>query len=102
MKIGVSIISQVVLIYQGVKLEYYWNTINNSNGICNCTINCFGKNSGNGNGNCKKVTIAIFESGSILITGGITFDQVNDAYKYICKIIDENKSIIKKQTHMLC
>jgi TATA-box binding protein (TBP) (component of TFIID and TFIIIB) len=89
-------------IYQGVKLEYYWNTINNSNGICNCTINCFGKNSGNGNGNCKKVTIAIFESGSILITGGITFDQVNDAYKYICKIIDENKSIIKKQTHMLC
>lgn len=89
-------------IYQGVKLEYYWNTINNSNGICNCTINCFGKNSGNGNGNCKKVTIAIFESGSILITGGITFDQVNDAYKYICKIIDENKSIIKKQTHILC
>jgi TATA-box binding protein (TBP) (component of TFIID and TFIIIB) len=89
-------------IYQGVKLEYYWNTINNSNGICNCTINCFGKNSGNGNGNCKKVTIAIFESGSILITGGITFDQVNDAYRYICKIIDENKSIIKKQTHVLC
>jgi TATA-box binding protein (TBP) (component of TFIID and TFIIIB) len=86
-------------IYQGVKLEYYWNSTNNSNGICNCTMNCFGKNSGNGNGNCKKVTIAIFESGSILITGGITFEQVNDAYNYICKVIDENKSIIKKQVH---
>lgn len=85
-------------IYQGVKLEYFWNVHDiHKNGICNCTTNCFGKNSGNGDGNCKKVTIAIFESGSILITGGITFEQVNDAYKYICTIIKENSSTIKKK-----
>jgi len=85
-------------IYQGVKLEYFWNSANtNKNGLCTCTGNCFGKNSGHGEGNCKKVTVAIFESGSILITGGITFDQVNDAYMYICKIIKENKNAIKKQ-----
>ena len=85
-------------VYQGVKLEYYWNTNNiEKNGICQCKSNCFGKQSGIGDGNCKKVTIAIFESGSILITGGITFEQVTDAYNYICKIISDNKSTIKKQ-----
>lgn len=85
-------------IYQGVKLEYYWNKSNTScDGICKCSINCFGKNTGNGNGNCKKVTIAIFESGSILITGGITFEQVEEAYKFICNVINDNKKLIKKQ-----
>lgn len=84
--------------YQGVKLEYFWNADNNlKNGICTCSKNCFGKNSGYGDGNCKKVTIAIFESGSILITGGITFHQVDDAYAHICNIIKENKNLIKKQ-----
>ncbi len=84
-------------IYQGVKLEYFWNTdYKDNNGICKCTKNCFGKNCGTGDGNCKKVTIAIFESGSILITGGITFQQVEDAYKYICNIINDNKKTIKK------
>jgi TATA-box binding protein (TBP) (component of TFIID and TFIIIB) len=86
-------------IYQGVKLEYFWNTIHpNKNGICTCTNNCFGKSTGSGNGNCKKVTVAIFESGSILITGGITFEQVDDAYEYICGVIKENKITIKKQS----
>jgi len=85
-------------IYQGVKLEYFWNSSHgNKDGICSCSNNCFGKNSGHGDGNCKKVTIAIFESGSILITGGITFDQVSDAYAYICKVITENKQLLKKQ-----
>lgn len=85
-------------VYQGVKLEYFWNTHNNTkNGICNCSENCFGKQKGEGNGNCKKVTVAIFESGSVLITGGITFEQVNDAYEYICNIIRENKVTVKKQ-----
>lgn len=86
-------------VYQGVKLEYYWNENNKEhNGICRCSVNCFGKNSGTGNGNCKKVTVAIFESGSILITGGITFQQIDDAYSYICNIINENKNTIKKNS----
>lgn len=89
-------------IYQGVKLEFFWNSINKINdGKCNCDLHCFGKSSGIGLGNCKKVTIAIFESGSILITGGISFDQVNDAYKYICNIIVENENIIRRPT-LIC
>jgi hypothetical protein len=81
-----------------VKLEYFWNSAHaTKNGLCTCTGNCFGKNPGHGEGNCKKVTVAIFESGSILITGGITFEQVNDAYFYICNIIKDNKNAVKKK-----
>jgi len=84
-------------VYQGVKLEYFWNTDNDKkDGICKCSGNCFGKSGGTGDGNCKKVTVAIFESGSILITGGVSFNQIDDVYEYICKIIEDNKKIIKK------
>ena len=80
-------------IYQGVKLEYYYNPYNNS-GICQCKVHNFNKK--NNISECKKVTIAIFESGSILITGGINFDQVNKAYEHITNIIKDNIKIIKK------
>jgi hypothetical protein len=83
--------------YHGVKLEFFWN-LNKSyqDGICNCCDNCFGKGSGNGEKNCKKITIAIFESGSVLITGGVTFNQIEDAYNYITKVFRDNRNEIKK------
>lgn len=89
-------------VYQGVKLEYYWNDniSKQNNGVCKCTKNCFGKNTGYGDGNCKKVTIAIFESGSILITGGITLEQIDEAYDYICQVINDNRNSIKKHTNI--
>ena len=84
-------------IYQGVKLEYFWNINNhNKNGICSCPKYCYGKGSGQNIGECKKVTGALFESGSVLITGGITFEQVNETYKYICNFLEKNKDIIRK------
>lgn len=84
-------------IYQGVKLEYFWNVHDTAkDGICKCPNHCYGKGNGLTIGNCKKVTGALFESGSILITGGITFNQVSDTYKYICKFLQENKSSIRK------
>ena len=85
------------LTYPGVKLQYYWNTIYTSNsGICKCTAPCYGKGSGNGDGNCKKVTIAIFDSGKILITGANSFPQVNKAYDFICSVIMNNQDELKK------
>lgn len=84
-------------IYQGVKLEYFWNICDEiKNGICKCPEHCYGKGNGSAIGCCKKVTGAIFESGSILITGGVTFQQVDDTYRYICNFLTENRDIIKK------
>jgi len=84
-------------IYHGVKLEFFWNTINETNkGICNCSNHCFGKGKGNGLNDCKKITVAIFESGSILITGGVCFKQIDDAYNYICSILTTHENEIRK------
>jgi len=84
-------------IYQGVKLEYFWNINNkNKNGICSCPKYCYGKGTGQNIGDCKKVTGALFESGSVLITGGVTFEQVNETYKYICDFLEKHKELIKK------
>jgi TATA-box binding protein (TBP) (component of TFIID and TFIIIB) len=84
-------------IYQGVKLEYFWNIHNkNKNGICSCPKYCYGKGMGQNIGECKKVTGALFESGSVLITGGITFEQVDETYKYICDFLVKHKDTIKK------
>lgn len=83
--------------YPGVKLQYFWNTMNmKKDGICSCTKTCFGKGTGNGDGQCKKVTIAIFESGNVLITGGNSFAQVDEAYTYITRVVTTNRSEVEK------
>lgn len=84
--------------YPGVKLKYFWNTATkNKNGICNCTSLCEGKGCGQGDGQCKKVTVSIFESGNILITGANNFEQVQDAYQYICDILIKQTQRIQKK-----
>jgi hypothetical protein len=83
--------------YHGVKLEYFWNSNKTKHdGICVCSKHCFGKGTGHGENNCKKITIAIFESGSVLITGGISFEQINEAYNYITDILNKHKDEIQK------
>lgn len=87
--------------YPGVKLKYFWNTDENCvNGICACTKLCEGKGCGSGNGQCKKVTVSVFESGNILITGANQFVQVDDAYAYICAILKEKNDRIRKNLPM--
>jgi TATA-box binding protein (TBP) (component of TFIID and TFIIIB) len=84
--------------YPGVKLQYYWNADAKcaTDGVCKCESQCFGKGTGCGEGQCKKVTVSSFDSGKILITGANTFTQVNAAYHYIHKVIYDNMSDMKK------
>lgn len=84
------------LTYPGVKLEYYWNTDYADDGLCKCTSPCYGKGCGHGDGKCKKVTVAIFDSGQMLITGANAFCQIDAAYNFICKVIADNKTEVKK------
>jgi hypothetical protein len=71
-------------VYPGVRILYFWNKYKDgpSYGICKCTEKCNGKGDGTGNGKCKKVTIPVFSSGSVLITGGNTEEQVIDAHNH--------------------
>jgi TATA-box binding protein (TBP) (component of TFIID and TFIIIB) len=79
-------------IYPGVNAKFYWNKIYNNTikpGICNCTVSCDGKGTGDGNGQCKKVTISTFQSGNVIITGARNQQQTNDAYSFINKIFKQ-------------
>jgi TATA-box binding protein (TBP) (component of TFIID and TFIIIB) len=83
--------------YHGVKIEFFWNSKNEKqDGICSCSNYCFGKGTGKGDKDCKKITIAVFESGSVLITGGVSFEQIDDAYNYITTVFKNHKDEIKK------
>lgn len=78
--------------YPGVKIYYYWNLFNKeNNGICKCTnkIKCKGKGNGLGEHKCKKITVVIFQSGSVMITGANSDYQIEHVHKDIKKIIEK-------------
>lgn len=76
-------------IYPGVNIKYYYNKEKQDTGICNCEGRCNGKGK---DGLCKKITVAVFNSGKIIITGGQSYDQLNTAYDFISNILENNKS----------
>lgn len=80
--------------YPGVKIEYWWNNANNIRDASTHYDIRNVKSKANVKDGIKKITIAVFESGSILITGAITIHQVDETYKFICDIIEKNKEQI--------
>lgn len=80
--------------YPGVKIEYWWNTLTDDRDAANYYDKRNVKSKSNIKDGIKKITIAVFESGSILITGAITIEQVDETYQFICDIINKNKEII--------
>jgi TATA-box binding protein (TBP) (component of TFIID and TFIIIB) len=85
-------------IYPGVKIQYFWNSWNHhKDGVCRCHEDCYiGKGDGKGDGNCKKITIAVFQSGCIIITGAQNTEQIDNAYKFICDVFENHLDVIKK------
>jgi TATA-box binding protein (TBP) (component of TFIID and TFIIIB) len=83
-------------IYPGVKIQFCWNTMpgREQNGVCDCINMCNGKGSGCGDGQCKRITIAAFQSGCVIITGAQSIAQINHAYEFICTAIRENLSAV--------
>ena len=84
-------------IYPGVKIQYWWNAENVlKDGYCYCSQCCNGKGHGHGEGECKKITIAVFQSGCIIITGGQSIEQIDEAYKFTCDCIQGNLAGVVK------
>lgn len=84
-------------IYPGCKIQYCYNEAHvRHNGICKCEKRCNGKGCGLGEGNCKKITIAVFQSGCVIITGGQSMAQIDEAYAFACKSILEAVDVIQK------
>lgn len=87
-------------IYPGVKVYYYWNPTYKSNkGICKCESKCEDKKKKDLDENsCKRITIAIFQSGKVIITGSNRMRQTKDAYNTLNKIIMNNYNDIRRIT----
>jgi TATA-box binding protein (TBP) (component of TFIID and TFIIIB) len=80
--------------YPGVNIKYYYNK-HTTNGICQCSKPCNGKGIGDSDGNCKRITIVVFMSGNIIITGSHSREQLNLCYEYITNFINSRKHIIE-------
>lgn len=89
-------------IYQGVNTKYYYNEespLTALRGICNCPRPCTGQGDGKSIGACKRVTISVFQTGSVIITGARNRAQLDEAYDYINMILRRHASeVLKPQT----
>lgn len=85
-------------IYPGVNIKFFWNKNSEFHnlGVCKCNNKCSGKGDGGSDGNCKKITIAAFQSGNVIITGARNIDQINITYNFINKIFKERYDDIRK------
>ena len=65
---------------------------------------CNGKGDANGDGDCKKVTIAVFKSGKIIITGAQNKTQLETCYRFIKNFIDDKKDefILNEKSKTIC
>jgi TATA-box binding protein (TBP) (component of TFIID and TFIIIB) len=84
-------------IYQGVNTKYYYNEeAKIKNGICMCPRFCNGQGDGKATGQCKKITIAAFQTGSIIITGARNRPQLDEAYGFMNTVLQTHSDTITK------
>lgn len=82
-------------IYQGVKISYMYNEDNLfKDGLCKCEKKCRLEKHLRKKNKCKIVTIAVFQSGNIIITGASYMKQSYEAYNFINQVLYDNYSII--------
>lgn len=86
-------------VYPGVKLRYMWNADPPSapDGVCPCGKDtpCSGNGDGNGRGSCRRVTIAVFQSGKVTVSGARSMQQVDDAYDFVTTIASKHADEIR-------
>ena len=88
-------------IYQGVLIKFYWNNMKTKqDGRCYCKNGCNGKGTGNGDGECKKITISIFQSGNIIITGKCNRYELYYIYDFIVDILKTKMDDLKQLCFM--
>ena len=81
-------------IYPGVNIKYYYNLEKQQTGICNCSGLCDGKGR---NGACKKITVAVFNSGKIISMGAQSLEHIRTAHQFITSFINRYKEFIRVQ-----
>lgn len=81
-------------IYQGVNTKYFYNSTNRVKGICSCEKICKGQGTGDGEGQCKRITMSIFRTGKIIITGARKLQQIETAYEFLNEVFDTHQASV--------
>lgn len=89
--------------YQAVKSYFYFNKdkeLKDQNGVCTCKVPCFILKDLKKKAimPCSQVTIAVFRTGSVIITGGNTIEQTRRAYDFINKVVRDNFKLIYQES----
>jgi TATA-box binding protein (TBP) (component of TFIID and TFIIIB) len=87
-------------IYQGVNTKFFWNSTRPADsppGICVCPTPCTGEGHGYAVGHCKKITIAPFRTGKIIITGAKFMEQLTDAYKFLNGVFQKHADQVLRE-----
>lgn len=77
-------------IYQGVNTKYFYNKTGTKPGICTCAKFCKGQGNGSGEGECKRITMSIFRTGRIIITGARDMEQIDAAYNFLNGVFEKH------------
>lgn len=88
-------------IYQGINTKFFYNTNNPGVGICRCANFCKGQGTGEGDGQCKRITISIFRTGRIIITGARQLQQIRAAYDFLNGVLDKHHRAVLYEPNML-
>jgi TATA-box binding protein (TBP) (component of TFIID and TFIIIB) len=86
--------------YQGVNAKFFWNKARPAGappGICLCPTPCSGEGAGYAIGECKKITIAPFRTGKIIITGAKFMEQLEDAYSFINGVFAKHAAAVLRE-----
>ena len=92
------------MINSGFELQYQVNRENLYNKLLDNKIDCKFEPSIHAGvnikflpeGNEKNVSIFVFESGNIIITGAKNINNILESYDYISKFMEDNKLVIEK------
>jgi len=91
-------------IYQGVKVRYFYNDTKSKSdppGHCMCPKLCKGSGDGTKAGACKKITISSFQTGNVIVTGGRTMAQTDEAYNFIKGLFTKHQEDVLRKEYVL-
>lgn len=83
--------------FQGINVKYYCNTNNtgkDTRGLCICPQICKGKGSGDGPGQCRKVTAFVYSSGTISINGTPKMEHIREVYDFFVELLEKHRGEI--------
>ena len=82
-------------IYQGINTKFFYNTrAQKQKGVCGCARICKGQGTGEGEGQCKRITMSIFRTGRIIITGARHLSQIEAAYVFLNEVIQKHADAV--------